>query len=395
MERAQGGLCRLRLGDNAFSSSVWDGAVQRACARGQLASLELVSSLKFLIPNRTTIETVASPELRCLSLRLPALPKTYTLVHEILERSPNLRKLELGFYSDVGGGDHSLAWLLKSTPDSKRPLLARLEILEISIWSPSLWEYLSRLGVKLLSVSLKTAYAAEEFTEKDPSGTVLRHILDVISGPRLLDFSYRHYRSPLPESIQAAVFAHPRRYVGCDQLTVIPGDDDIFHMKELELGGFASSTESLKPIINHAPPLRHLYLAEFRRTDASVAMAIRAVSKSLESLVLRNWLPAGDVVTGLDQTISAIGTAKSLRRLSLYLPSCGGFLLVSLEPLLFGAPPSQPPLCPRICHAHIELHPSQRHVVAEFTGRLRELIGQRCPYDGSVNGEPVCRPAVF
>jgi hypothetical protein len=267
-----------------------------------------------------------------------------------------------------------------------------MEILEISFWSPSLWEYLSRLGVKLLSVSLKAAYAADQFAEKDPSGTVLQHILDVISGPRLLDFSYRHCRTPLPESIQAAVFAHPRRYVSCDKPTVIPGDDRSFCIQELELSNFSSSNEIFKSIINHAPPLRHLRLVNIHASDASVALAIRAVSTSLESLELRYWT---DRDVSYHQTISAIGTVKFLRRLSLSLKACKGVSHAMLNPLLFGVPPSQPPLCPMICHVDIELHHSHTHAAPEFFGRLRELIGQRCPYDGSVNGEPVCKPAVF
>jgi hypothetical protein len=106
------------------------------------------------------------------------------------------------------------------------------------------------------------------------------------------------------------------------------------------------SYEIFKSIVSHTPPLRHLRLANIHASDASVALAIRAVSKSLESLELKYWTDRDDV--GYHQTISAIGTIKFLRRLSLHLQSCGSVSHATLNPLLFGVPPSQPPLCPTI-----------------------------------------------
>jgi hypothetical protein len=88
LERAQGGLRSLVLGQEASSSSLWDGAVQRGCAGGQLASFGGHSYLTCSLDRVMRMaETVSSPELRSLSLSVVGSLGTYTLVREILERS--------------------------------------------------------------------------------------------------------------------------------------------------------------------------------------------------------------------------------------------------------------------------------------------------------------------
>jgi hypothetical protein len=315
-------------------------------------------------------------------------------VREVLEQSPHLQKLELSFAVDNNpwhAEAKHLEWLPKPAPDAELLPLASLEVLQIFFWCPPLWEYLSRLGVKLTGVFLNSSYSLWDLNEKDPSGTVQQHILNVISGPRLLDFSYKFGRTPLPKSIQAAVFAHPRRYISCDSLTLVPGvgDGDVFRMEKLHLGKYPGAV--LDQISIQPPPLRHLFLEDFAETDASLAMAIRAVSKTLEFLVLQKFWLRCDAATGCEQKISAIGSAQSLRRLDLFSDSCEGISHAMLEPLLFGDPPSQPPLCPKICEVYFEL-PSLEQ---ESLGRIRDLFRQRCPYSGSVNYKPVCQPAVF
>jgi hypothetical protein len=73
----------------------------------------------------------------------------------------------------------------------------------------------------------------------------------------------------------------------------------------------------------------------------------------------------------------------------LILEGCAGISYSMLEPLVIGSPPNQPPLCPRIREIYFS---NLCGDTGEFLERLRQSFKQRFPYDGIVNGQPVCLP---
>jgi hypothetical protein len=126
--------------------------------------------------------------------------------------------------------------------------------------------------------------------------------------------------------------------------------------------------------------LRQLQLTHFYGEDAVPAKALCGVSAMLESLELICWRHPGQ--GSVDQTISAIGTLHSLNLLT--IQQCQGMTPAMLEPILIGAPPTEPPLCANIRTAYIELDQK----CPQFVVRLRESIRQLFPDIGEydVNG---------
>jgi hypothetical protein len=395
LQRAQGGLRSLALRGTVFLSSLWDGAIQEASSLGVLARVTLDgpytklndSSLNNLEASSDRVaqicKAVGTPSLRLFhidaSVSSPgAASLLMQITHGILERSLHLRDLRLDIEGDVG----SAPWSTTIDEKGARPL-HKLEKLTLSSLSPSLWEYLSGLGVKLTSVSLRSPdYDFGELERRDPSGIVRQHILDVISGPHLQHFTYdRNGGMPIHPSIQAAVLAHPRRSLVLNSVLTDPGiaSDSLVQLEELELVRCLQGP-SCSVLCQSLPRLRKLKLRYFSVDDAILARALRGVSETLEALDMCSWLHPAE--TSMDQTVSAIGTLRFLR--SLKLEGCRGMTHAMLEPLLIGDPPSQLPLCARVRLATIRLQEKS----PQFLARLLESMRKRSLYvcDNDIDG---------
>jgi hypothetical protein len=377
--RAQGGLHGLTLSGEALACPLWDGAIQDACSRGTLASVALSS---YSLHNQKLsqeqvdrlVETVGSCSLRSLVLSSYLQDKSPAtqLARGIVERSVHLRELHLSIPDDFDTLPLSASWDEKGL----RPLY-QLEKLSISSLSPWLWEHISRLGVKLRSVALTSSkYNSFKFEARsDSCGSVLQHLLDVLSGPHLQHFEYRTSDlsafgdTGVHPSIQTAVFEYPRRSLAFHNLRTDAGIGSTLLLEELEL--VKCREHSLNILLSQSfPRLRNLTLNRFSMGDAILAQALHRVARMLESLQIVDW---NDRAPAPVETLSAIAALHSLR--SLKLEYCRGLTHAMLEPLLIGNPPSHPPLCRNVHTAHIQLHER----FPEFIVRLRESIQQRFP----------------
>jgi hypothetical protein len=163
----------------------------------------------------------------------------------ILQRSLNLPDLELLIPGECGRAP--LATPVSAPCDAKgaRPL-HKLESLSVdSSFSPWLWEHLSRLGVKLTSVILGPAFSSMRL--KIESSETLNHLLSMIRGPHLHYFKYSSVYGPsLNSSIQAAVFAYPRRSLSFKHISTKAGirPESVQELEELELVGCSQSALS-------------------------------------------------------------------------------------------------------------------------------------------------------
>jgi hypothetical protein len=369
--RAQGGLRTFVTTWHAFSSPLWDGAIQAACSRIGLEEVALFTSTSLnetLSHAQVARIVTAVSSSRLIRLELDAGLAAVDVARGILERSRHIRNLRLCI-----PGDYCSRPLRVSTSQGEqggRPQL-KLERLSIKSLSPWLWEHLSRLGVKLTSVTLASVDYCSFMLDRDASGRVLCHILNVIRGPHLQDFE--HSDGPLLHpSIQAAVFEHPRRSLIFHQLHIETGITPGLLVRLEKLDLFKCSDQALNIIMSQSlPRLRKLRLTVFCIHDTILAKILRGASDTLEYLELNSWdHPAGEVQ--VDATISAMGTLRELR--SLTLLSCPGVTQTMLEPVLIGTR-ARPPLCSKVREASILVGGPMK-----FHSRLVESILRRFPY---------------
>jgi hypothetical protein len=390
--RARGGLQSLTMSDDPLSSPLWDGAIQEATSRRALKSLTLwlTSGRNRASPARAAaiVDAVGSASLCSLHIHCDSpAPILTEIVRGILQRSLHLRDLNFTLGSNCVD-NAGMASLSSWNDNGVRPLhkLQTLDVRSSESPSPWVWEHLSRLGVKLTSVRLVShVYSLQQLQRCDPSGSVLQQVLDVISGPQLQHYSCCDFGSlPIHPSILAAVFEYPRRSLALcalheplDHL----GPNSMLQLEDLRL--FRCGKHALRCIFRQGfPQLRRLHLTVFDVDDASLAMGLRSASETLESVCLSDWQQNDlSVAPFVDQTISAIGTLKSLRNLS--ISGCPGVTHAMLEPILIGKHPDQPPLCPRVCAAHIHL--GKRSESREFISRLRKSIRRRFPNIADTN----------
>jgi hypothetical protein len=400
--RARGGLRTLRwtgTTSDILTSSLWNGAIQSACANS--GGLETVyfdceyPDEKEETPAESITriaDAVGSPALQSFHVRGAASSAFKGVVREILKRSLSLRELCFDLYEGFITTNDS--WLPLPPLHAKgiQPLES-LEILEIGDASPELWEYLSRMGVKLKAVTLLEGYGEDE----DLSPALLANILDVVGGLQLLDFSHHAFKMGMPPNgrILQAVAQYPRRSLALSNKPVSEGVrmamNQISTNRLESLSIYCFRNDPAKCILAQPLPcLRNLFLIFVNLDDATLAGAIRAASQTLESLYLETYA-VDKYRTAVDLTVSAIGAAQSLQRLSLYSDH---FSYAMLEPILIGFPPSQSPLCPRIRIADIGCA-GKRGESEDFHERLRKSMLDRGFLDGIVAHQPVCKPAVF
>jgi hypothetical protein len=331
-------------------------------------------------------DTVGTINLRTLHIRYmddESIPTSLVFERGLAFRSLNLEHLRIDLDSDWP--DKLSPFLPMSLLASKgtRPL-ERLRTLQVNFISPSLWEYLSRLGVKLVGATIQS----------EVKDSFLPHVLDVMRGPHLQHFDHQCELSSTNPLIHTSLFERPRRSIALDfgfkETRIPPGS--MARMEKLVLRSCKESTFAQIFSLSLELPLRNLRdlrLDRFKLADAVVAQAIRSVAGSLQSFELVTWLVPAD--RSVEQTVSAIGSESRLERLRLV--DAAGISNAMLEPILIGIPPGQPPLCPCICK--VFLWSSLEDNSNEYMARLRDSIRQRFPYDGGVNGEPVCQPAAI
>jgi hypothetical protein len=382
LSRTRGGLVALFLSGDVYSDSLWEdeGVMREATSRGALAyvSLDTRGRLQKREVHHDRIVQIAnalgSSSIDTFHIQVeftvrgaPALE----LARGILAHCTHVRDLKFFVSHDVGMKPLA-ATGTSSCQDEDRflPPLRELEDLGTHSLSPWLWEHLSRVGAKLESATLLCCdYSSAGIAAHDPSGRLVQHILDVISGPRLQDFKYAGI-SEIHPSVQAAVFDHPRRSLDIHRLggDIAIGPGSMCQLEVLDL-------RHCNPITLHRiltqrlPRLRKLRLIEFQADDAVLAKTLGSVCETLQSLTLAVWHDPPTV----HNTLSAVETLHALRRLNLL--SCPGVTHAMLEPLLIGSPPTEPPKCPRVCKAYIRLDVRS----SQFIARLRESIRSRFP----------------
>jgi hypothetical protein len=266
-----------------------------------------------------------------------------------------------------------------------RPL-ENLQTIELWDQNPEVWEYLSRMGVKLKGVKLVTIFHCDSLPDEVANST-LASLLDVVAGPQLLDFSYHAAEGKLPfEPILQAAVQHPRRsldlrWIDCEIHLegASPGSGmSISQLSAARLERLSITLASFpcEPVVSifsrPMPCLRHLSLVHLDMDDAAFAMIIRGVSPLLESLRMEFFpFPCFSEKSEklFDQTASAMVVAQSLRKLVLICDiTTRHFFTYSMrEPILIGIPPGLPPLCPRIREADIQCEGDR----ADFNQRLR------------------------
>jgi hypothetical protein len=382
LSRTRGGLAVLHVSGDVYSDSLWEdeGLMREATSRGALAyvSLDTRGRLQRREVHHDRIVQIANA-LGSASLETFHIEVEFTirsapaleLARGILAHCPHVRDFKFWVSYDVGTKPLA-ATGTSSCQDEDRfpPPLRELEDLGTHSLSPWLWEHLSRVGAKLESVALLCSdYSSAGIAAHDPSGRLVQHILDVISGPRLRDFTYAG-TSEIHPSVQTVVFDHPRRFLNIQRLggDVAIGPGSMCQLEVLDLRH--SNPIALHRILTQRlPRLRKLRLIEFQADDAVLAKTLGSVCETLQSLTLAVWRDPPTV----HNTLSAVETLHALRRLN--LQSCPGVTHAMLEPLLIGTPPTEPPKCPRVRKAYIRLDVQS----SQFIARLRESIRSRFP----------------
>jgi hypothetical protein len=414
LRRAQGGLRTLKLNEEqGFESSIWDGAVQEACALRSLISFDIQVRNSDLHDESPTSKqraaefcnTVGSPMLQHLGFSFSMFSDwpqrtLHSVLHGILERSVNLRSLcVMEFHRSLEGVGAS--WLPVTTTLATNGAinilpLSKLEYLQLTDLNPSVWEHLARISVKLKGVVLGSCFQIDELNELDPSGHTLRNIFQVIRGPQLKQCEFQRELGEPDSLLQMAAWEHPRRRLTAYYLKTAAGinADSFSEMENLELGRFEDV------VFSHIfrldiPRLSTLHLEDFKLEDSALATAISAVSRSLVSLVLVAWrtsdsYPSTDAHFGCPKTLVSISAAPSLRRLGMF--RCAPVSPEMLRPLLIGSPHGKAPLCSRIHVVHLHFESQFYLESTHFMECLLESFRLRFPNEGIINSDSLCKP---
>jgi hypothetical protein len=372
LRRTRGGLRSVRLDGLALACGA---ALQEAAANGQLAALSIHSVDKVVLPSRILqlVQTVGTAQLRRLHFG-SALGTANAAVRDflvgVIEQSPYLAHFGVDLPLDA---DQSFLPVSPSFPP-----LVKLETLDLTCFSSSLWAHLAGMGVKLLALTISSS--ALSLTGPP---ALLHHILPVISGPRLQHFAYQTERRRLPPLLESAVLEHPRHSLSIDCLYFVVDipPSCIHRLQSLELVRFTQHVIEISLCRGRLPWLSHLRLENFAVPDPTVAHAILSAGATLRSLEIVGWHP--DPLGIITQTLAAIAGLRELR--CLVVINWTGVAYAAFGPLLLG----EAPQCPALRDIVLILKDAEDGG-SEFLGRVRAAMRERArSRDGMVNGEEV------